>query len=223
MVIPEVGESFLADLVDISAGGAGVEVPSVLEVGAKVSLLVDAEAVPDPADEGGLPSLPGRVTSVKRLTGSTRGRTHRIGIAFFPLPDPIENRILGFIAAGTGSHAATPPPHALATTPRGRVVLAHIAMLHIDSDRLVEALEMAELGLRYEPHNRTLRALVYRIHALRAVEAGAQEMARNEIAKALQLEPDDRHLLALAARIDPAATRPLGGGRRLLSKLFGKH
>lgn len=222
MVIPEQGESFLADLVDISAGGAGIEVPSALEVGAKVSLLVDADAVPDPADEGGLPSLPGRITSVKRLTGSARGRTHRLGIAFFPLPDPVENRILGFIASGTGSHAATPPPHALATTPRGRVVLAHIAMLHIDADRLIEALEMAELGLRYEPHNRTLRALVYRVHALRAVEAGAQEMARNEIAKALALEPDDRHLLALAARISPGGTRP-APGRGLLSKLFGKH
>ena len=54
----------------------------------------------------------------------------------------------------SGSHQATPSPHALATTPRGRVVLAHIALLNLDSARYAEGLELCEIGLRYEPHNR---------------------------------------------------------------------
>ena len=49
--------------------------------------------------------------------------------------------------------------------------------------------------------------------------AGARDVARSELAKALALEPGDRHLLALAARIDPGGT-PSAPRPGLLSKLF---
>jgi hypothetical protein len=232
LIMPGTSSSFLGQVLDISAGGIGLKTSEPVAANTSVSVLLDPDALPTADVEAkGLPSLRGIIRSVKKLRNDPDGQAYRLGIAFYPLPEEAETRILQALSrvpiavptptmADLGSGALEAPKNA---TARGRELLYNEALHHLRSGRFEDAERLATDALRGAPLDKSYRALVWRAKAEAALTAGKREIASKEVAAALTLAPGDKELLALAARIKAAVgpERP-PPPKGLFSKLLGR-
>src|SRR4051812_2531546 len=168
LVMPGSSNSFLGQVLDISAGGIGLKTSEGVAENTRVSVLLDPDALPAPnVEERGMPSLRGLVRSVKKLRNDPDGQAFRLGIAFYPMPEEAESRILEALSAVPISTIAELGSGGIETismnaTARGRDLLYNDALHHLANGRFGQAEECATEALRGAPLNKGYRALVWR-------------------------------------------------------------
>lgn len=209
----------LGEVVDLSPSGAGLLVPEAIARGTRVSLRLDAAALPDPFGDGALPPIAGVVASLVELEGAR----FRIGIAFLEANVQLECRLSRLdkpLARGSG---VTRVPHQsdLTATPAGRESLYQCALANLRQRHLADAHKAAKLAAVADPDNRHYRALLFRIVAEQALAAGALADARRHIDRARQQLPVYPELGDLEHRIDGVEQAQRRSSKGLLSRLLG--
>jgi hypothetical protein len=183
-------DSFLGSAVDLGPRGVAVVTRGrLLQRGVAVAVLLDPATTSED-----LPELRGTVVSV-----ASNGLGYRYGIRLDVMPAGVRASLERITDA-------------VVTTASERWYQS--ALAHLAAGRLPAAREDAIQALKASSHPHH-RALVHRVNAEEALQAGKTAIAAREIAAARVFQPTDPELAAMANRVTSAAPRSL------VSRLFG--
>jgi hypothetical protein len=190
--------TFAGRFVDLSPGGACVEVATPLVRGDELRLIVDSSI---PIEAGIGRTVTGTVAWVAARGGEGAALRYRVGITL--APTSVTRHWVSALLA-TVSHAAVrPATSALATTPAGREILYQRALAALAARDLERARSIVRAALLGLPHARLLRGLLMRVEAEIALEVDDHALARARVEQGRRLAPEEPCWTALEGRAAP--------------------
>jgi hypothetical protein len=226
------GETVLGELVDLSVGGAGMMIqvsPTKLPRGTRVAVLIEADDLPDPQNEGTVISVRAVVAQIALLGKGTGGTGQaRFGLEFSTIPHGLAARLAarqasGPLAEGTGSNPAVGAPGpALAKTPQGREILFQHARSCIAAKNFSGAIQAMNWALEHAQGHVAYGVVRLQAVAEQALALGDRPAAKVAADAAIALSPGATEIMSLLGRLTDSVGLPQPAKKGLLGRLFAR-